>query len=597
MEKNKKNINSPAGKVNTTNQNKDSAAKGNQNVALDDESRVKVLSPTMLVVKRFLRNKLAIAGTVIILAMFLFAFLGGLVSPYDESQVFMGYEKMSKEYASVTLNKELRYTVVEGKEFPSAAKAALLLAVNKGETSFETMGVKYTLIKESDSLYRIVSLNPVASATVLRGMVNITVPTGNNLPGNLEEAFRTAIKDGQTSVVVDNVTYMISQNGKEYVLGTADEIAFASTKIFDVYEKDTVLSHGFKLAAELAIINNERTFSFDGVEYSVEIENNTATISRLEGTNKIPYANVSNFLAQPISNDVFLDISFKTLIEDAIANGETTAVATNENGEEVVYTITRKNEQYTVKADIETQKIKIYEAPSKSHWLGTDANGMDILTRLMYGGRISLMIGFIVVIIEAVLGVVLGGVAGYFGKWVDNLIMRIVDIFYCIPSMPLIIIIGSIMDSMKIDPQIRIYFLMFIMGFLGWPGIARLVRGQILSLREQEFMTATEALGISVPRRIFKHLIPNVIPQLIVMLTMGLGSIILTESTLSFLGIGVKFPFASWGNIISAVTNVYVMTNYWFVWIPAGICILLTVLAFNFIGDGLRDAFDPKMKR
>ena len=222
---------------------------------------------------------------------------------------------------------------------------------------------------------------------------------------------------------------------------------------------------------------------------------------------------------------------------------------------------------------------------------------MDILTRLMYGGRISLMIGFIVVIIEAVLGVVLGGVAGYFGKWVDNLIMRIVDIFYCIPSMPLIIIIGSIMDSMKIDPQIRIYFLMFIMGFLGWPGIARLVRGQILSLREQEFMTATEALGISVPRRIFKHLIPNVIPQLIVMLTMGLGSIILTESTLSFLGIGVKFPFASWGNIISAVTNVYVMTNYWFVWIPAGICILLTVLAFNFIGDGLRDAFDPKMKR
>lgn len=597
MEENKKNINSPAGKVNTTNQNKDSAAKGNQNVALDDESRVKVLSPTMLVVKRFLRNKLAIAGTVIILAMFLFAFLGGLVSPYDESQVFMGYEKMSKEYASVTLNKELRYTVVEGKEFPSAAKAALLLAVNKGETSFETMGVKYTLIKESDSLYRIVSLNPVASATVLRGMVNITVPAGNNLPGNLEEAFRTAIKDGQTSVVVDNVTYMISQNGKEYVLGTADEIAFASTKIFDVYEKDTVLSHGFKLAAELAIINNERTFSFDGVEYSVEIENNTATISRLEGTNKIPYANVSNFLAQPISNDVFLDISFKTLIEDAIANGETTAVATNENGEEVVYTITRKNEQYTVKADIETQKIKIYEAPSKSHWLGTDANGMDILTRLMYGGRISLMIGFIVVIIEAVLGVVLGGVAGYFGKWVDNLIMRIVDIFYCIPSMPLIIIIGSIMDSMKIDPQIRIYFLMFIMGFLGWPGIARLVRGQILSLREQEFMTATEALGISVPRRIFKHLIPNVIPQLIVMLTMGLGSIILTESTLSFLGIGVKFPFASWGNIISAVTNVYVMTNYWFVWIPAGICILLTVLAFNFIGDGLRDAFDPKMKR
>lgn len=597
MEENKKNINSPAGKINTTNEDKDIAAKRNQSTALDDEQRVKVLSPTMLVVKRFLRNKLAIAGAVIILAMFLFAFFGGILSPYGESQVFMGYEKMSKEYASVTLNKELRYTVKEGKEFPSAAKAALLLAVNKGETSFDTMGVHYTLIKEGENLYRIVNLNPMAKATVLRGIVNITATEGNSLSSELENAFRTAIKDGENSIVVGNDTYMISQTGKEYVLGTVEEVAFASTKSFDVYEKDTVLNHDFKLAAELAIVNNQPTFMYDGIEYSIDNENETAIISRVEGTNKVPYVNVSNFLVQPISNDVFLDIEFKTLIEEAITNGETTAVGTDANGEEIVYTITRKNDQYTVKADLETQKIMIYDAPSKSHWLGTDANGMDILTRLMYGGRISLMIGFIVVIIEAVLGVVLGGIAGYFGKWVDNLIMRIVDIFYCIPSMPLIIIIGAIMDSMKIDPQIRIYFLMLIMGILGWPSIARLVRGQILSLREQEFMTATEALGISVPRRIFKHLIPNVIPQLIVMLTMGLGSIILTESTLSFLGIGVKFPFASWGNIISAVTNVYVMTNYWFVWIPAGICILLTVLAFNFIGDGLRDAFDPKMKR
>jgi peptide/nickel transport system permease protein len=153
------------------------------------------------------------------------------------------------------------------------------------------------------------------------------------------------------------------------------------------------------------------------------------------------------------------------------------------------------------------------------------------------------------------------------------------------------------MDQMKLDPQVRIYIMMLVLGLLGWPGVARMVRGQILSLREQEFMTATEAMGISVSRRIFKHLIPNVIPQLIVISTMGLGGIILTESTLSFLGLGVKFPFASWGNIISAVSTVHVMTNYWFVWIPAGMCILLTVLAFNFIGDGLRDAFDPKMKR
>ena len=222
---------------------------------------------------------------------------------------------------------------------------------------------------------------------------------------------------------------------------------------------------------------------------------------------------------------------------------------------------------------------------------------MDMMTRLMYGGRVSLVIGFIVEIIATVLGVILGGISGYFGKWVDMLIMRVVDVFYCIPSMPIIIILGAAMDNTGVDPQIRMIYLMLILGFLGWPGMARLVRGQILSLREQEFMTATEACGISVSRRIFRHLVPNVIPQLIVSCTMGLGSTIITEATLSFLGLGVKFPFASWGNIINDVNNTFVLQNYWFIWIPAGVLLLLTVLAFNLVGDGLRDAFDPKMKR
>ena len=175
--------------------------------------------------------------------------------------------------------------------------------------------------------------------------------------------------------------------------------------------------------------------------------------------------------------------------------------------------------------------------------------------------------------------------------------MRIVDIFYCIPSMPIILILGAAMDQQRVEPGRRLIYLMLILGILGWAGIARLVRGQILSLREQEFMTATEACGISVKSRIFKHLIPNVIPQLIVNCTMGLGSVIITEATLSFLGLGVKFPFASWGNIINDVNNTHVLTTYWFIWIPAGLLLLLTVLAFNLVGDGLRDAFDPKMKR
>ncbi len=229
--------------------------------------------------------------------------------------------------------------------------------------------------------------------------------------------------------------------------------------------------------------------------------------------------------------------------------------------------------------------------------LGTDGNGMDVMTRLMVGGRVSLAVGFVVVFLEVLIGVLFGGISGYFGGWLDTAIMRFVDLFNCIPFYPVVIIIGTVMDKMEVNPSLRIFLLMALLGLMGWTGIARVVRGQILSLREQDFMLATEATGLRTGRKLFRHLLPNVMPLLIVQATMNLGGIIIAEATLSFLGLGVKYPLASWGSIINAATNIHVMTNAWFVWIPAGLLIVLTVLGFNFVGDGLRDAFDPKMKR
>lgn len=239
--------------------------------------------------------------------------------------------------------------------------------------------------------------------------------------------------------------------------------------------------------------------------------------------------------------------------------------------------------------------------PSKDHWLGTDTSGMDIFVRLMYGGRISLMLSFLVVIIETALGVLLGGLAGYFGGWVDQLIMRIVDVFYCLPVLPMLLILSATLNSIDSIPAgHRIYYLMAFLTLIGWSGTARLVRGQILMLREQEYIMAAEATGLPTSRKIFKHLIPNVMPQLIVSMTLGLGSIILYESTLSYLGLGVPFPDAAWGSMIAMADPAKgqeILANYPNMWVPAGILIIVTVLGFNFIGDGLRDAFDPRMKR
>lgn len=244
-----------------------------------------------------------------------------------------------------------------------------------------------------------------------------------------------------------------------------------------------------------------------------------------------------------------------------------------------------------------TSTINSYDEPSSEHLLGTDDNGRDVFVRLMFGGRISLTIGFIVVILETLIGIVLGGISGYFGGWVDQLIMRIVDIFNCIPTLPILLIASALIDSWNLEAEQRIYILMVIITIFSWSGVARMVRGQILSLREQEFIIATEVMGLPVRRKIFKHLIPNVMPQLIVSMTLGLGSVILYESTLSYLGLGVQLPKAAWGTMIATANQTEVLNYHANMWLPAGLMIVIAVLGFNFVGDGLRDAMDPKAKK
>lgn len=264
--------------------------------------------------------------------------------------------------------------------------------------------------------------------------------------------------------------------------------------------------------------------------------------------------------------------------------------------QEVVYEV--DGEQYICYYVSETQHTLNNEGPiSPEHILGTDQNGYDIFSRLMYGGRVSLTVGLVVIFLETILGVLLGGLAGYFGKWVDQIVMRIVDIFNCIPQWPILLIISSMLSANEVEDVAKLYIMMAMLTLLGWAGTARLVRGQILSLREQEFMTAADAIGLRTSRKIFRHLVPNVIPQLIVTMTLGLGGIILTEATLGFLGMGLPSSCATWGNMINAATTTEYLEHYPNMWVPAGVCIVLAVLAFNFIGDGLRDAFDPKSKR
>lgn len=667
--------------------------------ALDDSRRVKVISPGLLVAKRFFRNKLAIVGLSLLIFMFAFCFLGGWIIPYDQKEVFYKYDFILFDYATATeravyenyavadspaIHYSVRHmmntyiaemdslsqtqlivrdTTAEANQYVVRKLTPEIYSLNyqnlenictyQNQVFFASYDTSSSIIQTEEvivdeALFKNalnVSIEPPKSMTftylgdtfwVRKGATKLlfniykVFPDGvftygvDVLPPEFETTLKANISND--SFVYGGETFLLDDDGlgKYTIVKDLGEKAalYSSTNVFDRFNLSNVEATTlFKVAAFEAIGNDINPFIFGDESYSFAIDGDDGkvVVSKISGLELIPYFKLNTFAVRRYNGEDSLTIDFKDKVNvavqqmkdeniaktdftyyTALLDEEGNALLDEENNPifgDSSFTMDRKLDNFVLRNFQEKYLINIYDSPSKTHLLGTDANGMDVLTRMMHGGRISLIIGFVVIFLALFIGVILGGIAGYFGKWVDNIIMRLVDVFNCIPTMPILIIMGALFDNLRVDPYIRIMYLMVMLGVLGWSGIARLVRGQILSLREQEFMLAAEATGLKASRRIFRHLVPNVMPQLIVNATMGLGGIILTESTLSFLGLGAKYPLATWGAMINAVSTASAMVTYTYIWIPVGLLICLTVIAFNFVGDGLRDAFDPKMKR
>ena len=252
-------------------------------------------------------------------------------------------------------------------------------------------------------------------------------------------------------------------------------------------------------------------------------------------------------------------------------------------------------------ANCNDTSIKL-QPPSREHPFGTDTIGRDILARTIYGGQISLSIGVFAAIVEVFLGVVIGAVAGYFGRWIDDILMRITEAMLIIPSLFLLIVLGKALGGKVSEVEIfgrsfsgSVIVIILVIGFTSWMYLARIVRANILSLKELDYIAASRALGVSDARIIFRHLLPNTIAPIIVSATLGVSGAILSEAYVSFLGLGVQTPTASWGNMLDSAVK-YIQSAPW-LWFFPGLLILLTVLCINFIGDGLRDALDPRSTR
>lgn len=224
-------------------------------------------------------------------------------------------------------------------------------------------------------------------------------------------------------------------------------------------------------------------------------------------------------------------------------------------------------------------------APSSDHWMGTDGLGRDVFSRMLYGARISLLVGFVAVGIATIIGVILGAIAGFYRGWVDVIIMRLVDVMLSIPTFFLILAVIAFLNP-------SIWNIMIVIGLTSWMGVTRLVRAEFLSLREREFVLSARTMGAGDLRLIFLHLLPNSLTPIIVSTVLGIASAVLVESGLSFLGLGVQPPQASWGNILTDGKE-YIQFAWWLSLFP-GLAILLTVLGYNLLGEGLRDALDPR---
>ena len=657
-------------------------------MSLDSTERVKVLSPGQLVFKRFINNKLAIAGSAILIFMFLFAFVMPLFYPYSQTEIFYKYDTSVVDYAMASRRTEYSLMQLDpATEIHYTVKNNLTVAIKELQGDFEVAekyledenGVSYLVRENSENVYSLYQ----APRTLIGSLVGqlkyaeyngilkaLTYAPGCEQLEGFEDALTSAITAGLTEFEVAGTAFSIEAGKKQtyiirnaeggfayeaealgadfeaevnknvpngtftyknknytvvatadgqsvYEVGEEQVIGYLTNYVFDAYNNPALITDEFKMNAVAATVEDD-TFTADGVEYNVVEEEGERYIYAASDATT-PVAVFSNMVIRNYDGTDNLEFDFKEkvheVVEDMEASGKLESsfvwalAQVNSEGEytldaqgnvikeDTEIKIVNKNGSYVMSAPTVTYLIDIFAEPSKEHWFGTDGDGMDVLARMMYGGRVSLIFCFITIFIEMILGVILGGIAGFFGGWVDNIIMRAVDIFYCIPSMPILIILGSVFDALKMEPYTRVAWMMVVLGVLGWASVARMVRGQILSLREQEFMVAAESIGLKTSRRIFRHLVPNVMPLLIVTASSGLGGIIITESTLSFLGLGVKHPLATWGTMINSVSTAEAMVRYTYIWIPVGLLICLTVIAFNFVGDGLRDAFDPKMKR
>ena len=576
-----------------------------------EEEEIK--SPSKVIMTNFIHNKYTIIGLILFIGIFSFSYIGG---------AFMKLDPVYNEPILQNIGPGTGYL-----EFPAELEDKNVVQISSGITFSVALtddGEVYVWGKDTDGVTEVPSnlgTNIVKVAAGDRHIVALT--SSGELIGWGKNDFQQAelgydvkgmMQSDEKLIDVtanDKYTAVLSDQGNVYILGAknANGMDYVPSEIqgkvagFDANSYNMVLLLKDGTVATMGVKGNE--FSkvpaelTDGSVNVVKVKMSYSNGIALDDQGKAHVwgANTNNLLkGVPETDEEIIDVAAsRNALFMVGESGKVYAWGNNDlnelevpEGMDIESIYANYFQIYAIDKD-----GQIHAWGNNGYVLGTDVQGRDYLTRLMHGGRVTLVVGVIAVIIQTVLGLIIGMISGFKGGRIDNLLMRFTEIVSSVPFMPLVITLSAALGN-DLSTEQKMYLIMVILGVISWPGIARLVRAQILIEREKDFVLAARALGIKERSIIIRHILPNVMNICIVNMTLSYADKMLMEAALSFLGFGVQEPLPSWGNMLNGAQRATVIENYWWQWITPAICVVVAALGVNLIGDALREALDPK---
>ena len=611
----------------------------------DDGFAVESLdSPSMMALKTFFRRKLAVTALIVLISLFLFVFIGPLFLPMDLNYTDPMQANMPPNYTLLSVPNELAGNVKTISGF-----ADFTVGVDNDD-NFYIWGNTSNALSKLDFVAQMPEqvadgnvLTASAGADHIIAITNEGEVLGWGSNGNGQYGMLRSENDPYIQMPDEFLNGTIDPESVDQLLcGYQVTVLVLDGRLYAWGNPSTMLSlkemattDKYQSGVQKVALSNY--YAVILMEDGTITGGQSLTFNRVSGysTTEGKFTNLKTFLADKKGVDVAATNNCYAVVLDdgslvvwgaaeygefdvpAIAEGEkfvkvsagtrhfvaitdqgnVYAWGHNDGGQTDIHGTSGAAEvycgakqSYVVNAENEvTEKTGF-----KGYLMGTDSNGRDILTRIVHGGKMTMTIGAVAVIVSTIIAIIVGCLSGYFGGWVDMLLMRFTEICSSIPFLPFAMMLSYVIRTMPISETMRIFIIMVMLGLLSWTGLARMIRGQVLAEREKEFVTAAQAMGVKEKRIAFKHILPNVMSIILVNVTLDFAGCLLTESSLSYLGFGVQQPQPTWGNMLNGANNSIVIQNYWWQWVFPALFLSIATISINIIGDTLRDVLDPK---